>query len=307
MKHKIISLICLTFLSLSSLLFTASLSFANSKNTNEPSKTAPGFYGKNTSAGQYRMINGIKMYYEIYGEGEPLLLIHGNDGSIQDMKFQIEYFSKYYQVIVADSRGHGKSDKGKQQLNYPLMASDWAHLLDSLDIKSAHVFGWSDGGIIGLLLAINHPQKVRKVAVMGANLQPDESAVYPWAVNWVKDNIAYAEEKIAAKDKSKDWELIRQKLRLLGTQPNISLDDLHKISAPVLVLAGDRDIIREEHTIKMYQNIAKSHLAIFPGETHWAPINQPELFNVTVHKFLSTAYSRPESRDVFYPKEAVVK
>src|SRR5580765_4538225 len=134
-------------------------------------------YGHNKTAGKYYDIRGFKMYAEVYGEGQPLLIIHGNGGSINNFIYQIPYFSKNYKVIIADSRAQGNSvDKG-DSLTYEMMADDYAALLDAMKIDSADVIGWSDGGINGLLLAIRHPEKVKKLAVTGANLVPDTTAV----------------------------------------------------------------------------------------------------------------------------------
>jgi pimeloyl-ACP methyl ester carboxylesterase len=134
-------------------------------------------YGKNKLAGHYYDIRGIKMYAEIYGKGQPLLIIHGNGGSISNFVYQIPYFSKKYKVIVADSRAQGRSTDKGDSLTYEMMADDYAALLDVLKIDSAYVIGWSDGGINGLLLSIRHPEKVKKLAVTGANLVPDTTAV----------------------------------------------------------------------------------------------------------------------------------
>jgi pimeloyl-ACP methyl ester carboxylesterase len=206
-------------------------------------------YGNNEEAGKHAEVNGIRMYYETYGQGEPLVLIHGNGQSIKSMRYQIQYFSKYCKIIVADSRGHGKSDIGEGRLTYEQMANDWASLLDKLELDSTYVLGWSDGGILGLLLAIHQASKVRKLAAMGANLQPDTSAVYSWAVDWVEQMNQMVDGMIARNDTTHKWKLQKQFLGLLGTQPHIPLADLHEISVPVLVLAGDKDVIREEHTV----------------------------------------------------------
>ena len=256
-------------------------------------------YGDNPKAGKYVNLDDFRMYYEIYGEGDPLLLIHGNGASIKNMKFQIDYFSKYYKVIVADSRAHGKSGIGSGNLTYIKMADDYSRLLDSLKINSAYILGWSDGGIIGLLIAIYHPNKVVKLAVMGANLRPDSSAVYPWAVDMVKKKAEMVNKKISEKDTTSNWILRKKLLNLLGKQPHISHSDLHKITAPVLVCAGDKDVIREEHTVEIYQNIKNAHLAIFPGETHLTPVNNPELFNNTVFNFFKNHFTRPDTKDYF--------
>lgn len=118
---------------------------------------------------------GIKLYYEIYGQGKPLLMIHGNGGSLANFKYQIPYFAKHYKVIAVDSRAQGKSVDSSSTLNYEMMADDMMALLDAMHIDSAYVIGWSDGGINGLLLAIRHPEKVKKLAITGANLRPDLS------------------------------------------------------------------------------------------------------------------------------------
>ena len=121
-------------------------------------------YGKNTKAGKYADIRGFQMYYETYGTGEPLLIIHGNGGSIGDFNFQIPYFEKKYKVILADSRAQGKSLDNGDSLTYEMMADDLDALLDVLKLDSCYVIGWSDGGINGLLLAMRHPEKVKKLA-----------------------------------------------------------------------------------------------------------------------------------------------
>ena len=139
---------------------------------------------------------------------------------------------------------------------------------------------------------------------MGANLRPDTSAVYPWAVEMVKREAETVNKKIAENDMTNNWKLSKELLGLLGKQPHISLSDLHKITAPVLVLAGDKDVIREEHTVQIYQNIPKAQLCIFPGETHLTPIMNPELFNATVYKFFSNPFIRPDTRD-FFEKDGI--
>jgi len=145
-------------------------------------------YGSNPEAGNYLTIRGIKMYYESYGTGEPLLMIHGNGGSINSFMNQIPYFSKNYKVIAADSRAQGKSVDTNDSLSFEMMADDFSALLDVLGIDSCNVLGWSDGGINGLLLAIRHPEKVKRLVVTGANLWPDSTAIrvsdYLWGLNY---------------------------------------------------------------------------------------------------------------------------
>ncbi len=136
-------------------------------------------YGKNDKVGRYVKTRGFNMYYETYGEGDPLLIIHGNGGSINNFLYQIPYFSKKYKVILADSRAQGKSVDAGDSLSYEMMTDDLNALLDTLHLDSCYVIGWSDGGINGLLLAMRHPAKVKKLAVTGANLWPDTTVENP--------------------------------------------------------------------------------------------------------------------------------
>ncbi|MEO6328365.1 MAG: alpha/beta hydrolase [Ginsengibacter sp.] len=117
-------------------------------------------YGSNAAAAKYISTRGVRSYCEVYDKGEPLLLIHGNGGSINNFKYQVPYFSKYYTVIAVDSRAQGNSIGYGDSLTYEMMADDLNAVLDSLHIDSAYVIGWSDGGINGLLLALRHPGKV---------------------------------------------------------------------------------------------------------------------------------------------------
>jgi pimeloyl-ACP methyl ester carboxylesterase len=259
---------------------------------------APVPYGDNAAAGAWAEVNGIRMYYESYGSGEPVLVIHGNGETLASMHFQIAHFAARHRVIAVDSRGHGKSGLDTDRLNYVQMMEDYNSLLEQLQLKSVNVIGWSDGGILGLLLAIHHPDKVGKLAIMGANLRPDETAVNPWTAPLLAPVSAVIDEKIQSGDTSQDWRRSRQLMDLLMTQPDIPVEDLGRIQAPVLVMAGDRDIIRNEHTLEIFDNLPRAHLAILPGQTHWAPMNDPDGFNALVAKFFDTPYTRPESREL---------
>lgn len=253
-------------------------------------------YGNNQSTGTFAFINGVKLYYEIYGKGNPLLLLHGNGGNIEYMKDQIEYFSKNYKVIAMDCRGRGKSELGKDTLTYIQMTKDAAALLDYLRLDSANLIGRSDGAIISLLMGIYFPQKVKKIAAFGANITPDTTALYPFVVNQIHKERVIAEKMIAINDTTGNWFLIKQLNRLMEFQPNISCKELQKIKSPVLILSCDRDLIKEEHTLFLYHNIPKANLCIFPGETHFITIENPLLFNSTVDKFFSEPYKGSEFR-----------
>ncbi len=252
-------------------------------------------YGFNEKVGKYVELNGCKLYYEAYGEGEPLLLIHGNSANITGMGNQIDYFKSKYRVIVADNRGHGKSGLNTDSLTYVQMADDWAALADHLNLDSVNIIGWSDGGIVALIMAYNHPEKVKKIVAMGANLRPDSTAIYTYAYNEVTQQKRDINTEIKEKGMTKERNLEKQRVGLLVDQPTISKSDLAKIKVPVMVIAGDKDIIREEHTVEIYQSLPNAQLCIVPGETHFMPASSPEIFNPIVAKFLKEAFKRPDS------------
>ncbi|MFZ4928058.1 alpha/beta fold hydrolase [Chryseobacterium sp. Mn2064] len=255
-------------------------------------------YGNNPKAGKYYDVNGIRMYCETYGQGQPLLLIHGNGGSIVDFSKQIPFFSKKYKVIVADSRSHGKSiDKG-DALTYEIMADDYAELLHKMKIDSAMVIGWSDGGINGLLLSMRHPEKVKKLIVTGANLRPDSSAVQKDVFKRVNANYTKFKDQFATKkDKTDlDYQVLKYK-RLLSEQPNINPKELHRISIPVLVIGGDHDVIKPEHTLEIFRNIPKANLWILPNSGHSTLIVYTDEFNTKADTFFNTKFRTIQDRD----------
>ena len=245
-------------------------------------------YGKNAAAGKYVRIRGFNLYYETYGKGEPLLMIHGNGGSIKDFMYQIPFFAQHYRLILADSRAHGKSADTKDSLSYEMMADDLRALLDSLRVDSCHVIGWSDGGINGILLAMRHPQKVKKLAITGANLWPDSTAVDPFIHRWAlqyNDSLRKLEQTPQVKS--------RRKLgRLLAYEPHILPEQLRSIHCPTLVIGGDHDVILPEHTLLIARSIPKSYLWILPNSGHALPVFYKEAFNEVVLGFFRKPYRK---------------
>ena len=243
-------------------------------------------YGNNDESGKYADIRGFRMYYEIYGKGEPLLLIHGNDGSGNNFTGQIPYFARNNQVIVVDSRAHGKSIDHIDSLSYKMMSEDFNALLDYLEIDSCNIIGWSDGGNIGLLLAINHPEKVNKLAITGANIWIDERAFQSDLLeipNIAIDSLRQLTQTPEVKNTIKVWNLINQ-------EPGIASQDLNKIKCPVLVIGGDNDVILPKHSLLIAENIPKSNLWILPNSGHSTLINYKDLFNKTVNNFFEKPY-----------------
>ena len=269
------------------ILATTTIYSQKAKNTN------PLNYGNNPKAGKYLATRGIKIYYETYGKGEPLLLIHGNGGSIKDFKYQIGFFSKHYKVIVADNRAQGKTIDSSATLNYETMADDLNALLDYLKIKSANVIGWSDGGIDGLLLAIHHPDKVKKLVATGANLVPDDAVLDPAGVAFVADSrkaLMVAKQDAATKNTLK-------LINMMALEPHISFADLQTISCPVLVVGGDADVIKPSHTVQIFEGIKQANLWILPSSGHATLQRYKEEFNAKVLNFFQKPFKKAKWDD----------
>lgn len=244
-------------------------------------------YGDNREFSQKIKINGVDIYYEIYGQGEPLLLLHGNNESISSFKYQIDEFKKYFKVIAVDSRGQGNSTIDKQKMTYDLLANDMNKLLDILQIDSVNILGWSDGGNTGLIMAMKYPNKVKRLIAMGANLYPNKKAIekkflseYRWTLRLVKILVLF---------KPKQWKTKYKVGKMPLRYPNIKPIELQKITIPVLVMAGEKDVIKQAHTTLIADNISKSKLVILKGLSHYAPIENHKYFNMEVHAFLFNA------------------
>jgi pimeloyl-ACP methyl ester carboxylesterase len=239
-------------------------------------------YGANPAAGHMFVHDGVALYYEVYGNGEPLLLVHGNGGSIASLAAQIEYFRDRYQVIAMDSRDHGRSGDSEGPLTYEKMADDLAALLDHLEADPVDVLGWSDGGIEALLLGMRYPEKVRRLVAMAPNLNPSEDALYP-------ETIALMREAVdSMSDEERDTPEGRREFKateMMLEEPNIDVSELEAIEAPTLIMVGEHDLIRPEHAVEIYEHLQYGALKILRNATHTAPQDDPARFNRTVERF----------------------
>ncbi len=243
------------------------------------------FISLNTTAqkihenGKYIDVNGVKLYYEIYGEGEPLLMIHGNGGSFVCFENQVPEFSKHYKVILVDCRGRGNSSYKKGvELTFDLQVEDISLFLEKLNINKTNVLGWSDGGIIGLLLAIKHPEKVAKLVTTGANIFPKGIVHF--------DDMKKTAIDLDIKNTNHENDLAIDLNNLDLNYPNLNYTDLNVIKSKTLIMAGDHDEIKGEHTQKIYESIPNAQLAILPNSSHSTLIDKSNLFNEIVLEFL---------------------
>lgn len=212
-------------------------------------------------------INGLKMYYEIQGEGEPLLILHGGAGSTADMKNITNHFYNSYKVIANDRQGHGKTTDLEGDLSFQKMTDNTVELLDYLKLDRVNVIGFSDGGIIALSLAIKYPERIKKAVFIGTNYHH----------NGIPESI-------------KDWirtaDLSEKIRKLWLTQPTFSLEELNQINCNSLIVIGDRDGLYLDHTISFFQNVKDAELSIIPNATHDVIKEKPDIVNTIIDQFL---------------------
>jgi pimeloyl-ACP methyl ester carboxylesterase len=241
--------------------------------------------------GQTAKINGVDIYYEVYGQGDPVILLHGGLGNGTYFANQIPVLAAKYQLIVMDSRGHGRSSFDDTPISYELMASDVLGLMDHLGIQKADIVGWSDGGIIGLELAIHHRERLNRVVAYGANFDP--SGFRPGIGQSARFN-AYVEQ--AAKDYQRlsphpeRWgEFLTNIEHMWAIEPNYSEEQLKSIRTPMLVLDGAmEEAIDLNQTKLMALLIPGAQLVLMPDTGHFAMFEQPAEFNKIVLDFLGS-------------------
>ena len=227
---------------------------------------------ENCTAGRAK-VNDITMYYEIHGVGEPLLLLHGAFQSIGAFSNQIPVLAEHFQVIAPDSRCHGRTTDSDRELSYALMADDIVELLDHLEIDRTHVVGWSDGGDIGLELAINHPERVSRLVTIEATFSNQ-------GVTELFDALINALEAVGGTQIHK-WK------RMWVTRPDYTHEELGSIQAPTLVLCGEKeDYVKREHSEELHQLIPNSRLEVIEGTGHFAPHTKPSEVNEAILAFL---------------------
>jgi pimeloyl-ACP methyl ester carboxylesterase len=270
-------------------LLTACSAEYNVSLKSPPAAATP--YGANKAASGTFVHDGVALYYEVYGEGEPLLMLHGNGASIGSLAAQIEFFKKSRKVIALDSRDQGRSGDSTGPITYEKMADDAAALLDHLKAGPADVIGWSDGGIEALLLGVRHPGKVKKLVAMAANLNPSTQAIYPETAKMVEDLLAAIPADARATPEG------RRGLKVTSAmlaEPHIDPALLGKVQAPTLIVSGDHDLIQLKHTVQIYESLPNANLAVLPNNTHMVPFDDPALFNATVQRFLQTPFKKKD-------------
>ncbi|WP_342085390.1 alpha/beta fold hydrolase [Dyadobacter sp. OTU695] len=244
-------------------------------------KEVPVKYGSNN--GKYLTIKGTKIYYEEYGTGAPLLLLHQGLGSIENLGDIIPQLSKHFRIIAPDAPGHGRSEQA-DSLSGALLADYGSALIDRLKLDSVYVLGWSMGGNTALLLAANRPDKVKKVISGASNTK--SSGLTQEGSNLLK------EYTVEAVEEDKDWLANYQKMnpqpdkwikfwednqKMWSRELKVPDEKLASIIIPVLVIRGDRDMIRLEHSIEMYRSLKRGQLCVYPDVGHAMPEAKSEM------------------------------
>jgi pimeloyl-ACP methyl ester carboxylesterase len=236
--------------------------------------------------GDYVELPGVKTWYETEGLGDPLVLLHGGFCTNETWGAQRADLAARYRLFLPERRGHGHTPDVEGPLSYQDMADDTAAFIESVVGGPAHVVGWSDGGVVALLVAIARPDLVRKIVVIGANFRPSrECWVEPAMLDTMTPDgpaLVFFREmyEAAAAGAASHWPVVARKIvDMWRTEPTLSTQDLARISAPTLVLVGDDDMMTLEHTISLYRGIPNSQLAVVPGTSHLVPLEKPGQVN----------------------------
>lgn len=225
-------------------------------------------------------MNDIQLHCIDQGQGQPIILLHGNGENGEYFGHQIAYFCKKYRVIALDTRGHGQSPRGNKPFTIKQFADDLLNFMDEKDIQKAHLLGFSDGGNIALTFALIHPERVDKLILNGANLFPSGvKPLYQWPIEFGYHIAKWFSRK---SDKArKNTEL----LGLMVNEPHIDPSELAKLTLPVLVIAGTKDMIKKSHTRLISNSLSNSTLIFIEGD-HFIASKNPVAFNDAVEKFL---------------------
>lgn len=251
-------------------------------------------------AGRAAGTGGFAGHHEEWGEGEPLLLLHGGYCSLETVRPLGDLLSGRFRVHAAERPGHGRTPDRDGPYHYAEMVAETLLYLDATGVGAAHVVGYSDGGIIGLLLARDHPDRVRSLVAISANLHPDAWVPedYPH-VTMPDDAHAVLDEEYArlSPDGAQHADVVVGKLlELWGSEPTIPAESLSGVVAPTAILAGEHDMVSREHTASIAAAIDGATLSIVPGTTHMVVRERPDAVAQAVLRLVSPVANTPTGR-----------
>ena len=250
---------------------------------------APAPLPKGGSTG-YVAHDGAQIYYATFGSGPPVILLHGGFANGQYWGDQVPALMKSgYQAILIDSRGHGRSSRDARPYTYELMQSDVVAVMDHLHISKASVVGWSDGAIIGLVMALRAPDRLSRLFAFAANMDPSgvrsDTLDHPVFARFEAQ--AKADYAVLSPTPNDFSDFSKAINRMWDTEPNYTAADLHRIKTPTAIVDGDHDeAIKREHTEYLAHEIPGAKLIILPGVSHFAMLQAPAVFNAAMLDFL---------------------
>jgi pimeloyl-ACP methyl ester carboxylesterase len=238
----------------------------------------------------YAPVNGVRIYYAEFGRGDPVILLHGGLGNIEQFGNQIPALETHYKVIALDSRGHGRSTRSAAPFSYHLMAGDVLGVMDYLRIPKAAVIGWSDGGIIGLDLAIYHPNRLNKLVAIAANYSVSglhNSKTRSETLTEYYRLVRSDYQRLSSTPNDYDNFLIAMRM-MWRSQPEYTLTQLTSIQVPALIVDGEYDeVVQREHTAKLARLVPGAKLVIIPESSHFVMFQRPSALNQTILSFLA--------------------
>ena len=253
--------------------------------------------------GKYANVNGMKMYYEVSGKGDPLIVLHGAYMNIISMGEIIPKLARTHKVYALELQGHGRTTDIDRPITYPNLADDVAAFMDAVGLKKADVFGYSVGAEVGLQLAIRYPEKVSRLIAASAaydleGWQPDYKEAIPQMTVEMIVNMPFAEDYRKLAPNPDGFPALAEKMITLEKEPMTWEEDIKSLKVPVLIIAGDADVATLEHTVSLFRLIGggimgdmgkplpNSRLAIMPATSHTAVITQTDLLYAFIEPFL---------------------
>ena len=254
--------------------------------------------GRGPDMGEYALVDGARTYYEVRGQGEPLVLLHGGGVTADSWSAQIPALAERFRVYAPERRGHGRTPDVAGPVSSGLLAADTVALLEQLGTGPVHLVGWSAGGTVALRVALSRPDLVRKLVLISTGISRDGSTPADLALVHGSN-----EEELAAlfrpqyeplsPDGPEHFPVVFAKwLRMWREEPDIELSALAGLPMPVLVMQGDDDGVRVEHSAAVAAALPDAQLAVVPGTSHALPLEKPELVNRLLLDFLAEEQPR---------------
>lgn len=247
------------------------------------------------AAKAYLPIMGSQIFYQTWGRGEPLLLLHGGFGTVEDFSHQTLELSKHLRVVAFERPGHGHTADNDEPFHFATMTRYAIDFIRELGIGPTDLLGWSDGAIIALLLSISRPDLVKRLVCVGGSLNPNSvpAADQDWIRSATPESFRKSQPNLAKRydeatpDGPAHFPVVFEKTKKLWlTEPDIRKEELAKIAAPTLVMVGDRDAIIPEHTLELFRSIKNAQLCVIPGTTHFLMSEKPGIANRVILEFL---------------------